>query len=34
MYGQYPLYTFVLTASATAMVGLALYVWQRWPSGR
>ncbi len=32
MYGQYPLYTFVLTASATAMVGLALYVWQRRPA--
>ena len=32
MYGQYPLYTFVLTASATAMAGLALYVWQRRPA--
>ena len=32
MYGQYPLYTFLLTASATALAGLALYVWQRRPA--
>lgn len=32
MYGQYPLYTFLLTASATAVSGLALYVWQRRPA--
>lgn len=32
MYGQYPLYTFLLTISATALAGLAAYVWQRRPA--
>ena len=32
MYGHYPIYTFVLTATATAMAGIALYVWQRRPA--
>ena len=32
MYGHYPIYTFVLTATATALAGVALFVWQRRPA--